>query len=207
MAQWIRIHLPMPGTRVPSLAQEDPTCHGAPKPEWQTTEPAPWSLGAASTEPVPRARAPRGERPLQGEAHTPQLESSPHSPQPGRGLLTTAREGPAHHSQGGAPAHHSQRGACSPKPERGPCSPQPGRGPRSPQPERGLLTTAREGPPLTIAREGPPLTIAREGAPAHHSQGGACSPQPGRGPCSPQLEKSLRSNEDAVQPKTKFFFL
>ena len=32
VAQWLRIHLPMQGTRVQSLVQEDPTCHGATKP-------------------------------------------------------------------------------------------------------------------------------------------------------------------------------
>ena len=31
VAQWIRIHLPMQGTQVRSLVQEDPTCHGATK--------------------------------------------------------------------------------------------------------------------------------------------------------------------------------
>ena len=32
VAQWLRIHLPMQGTQVQSLVQEDPTCHGAAKP-------------------------------------------------------------------------------------------------------------------------------------------------------------------------------
>ncbi|XP_054944576.1 protein lin-52 homolog isoform X3 [Physeter macrocephalus] len=32
VAQWLRIHLPMQGTRVQSLVQEDPTCRGAKKP-------------------------------------------------------------------------------------------------------------------------------------------------------------------------------
>ena len=32
VAQWIRICLPMQGTQVQSLVQEDPTCHGATKP-------------------------------------------------------------------------------------------------------------------------------------------------------------------------------
>ena len=31
LAQWLRIHLPMQGTRVLALAWEDPTCHGATK--------------------------------------------------------------------------------------------------------------------------------------------------------------------------------
>uniref|UniRef100_A0A8C6FBZ8 Hikeshi-like N-terminal domain-containing protein n=1 Tax=Monodon monoceros TaxID=40151 RepID=A0A8C6FBZ8_MONMO len=32
VAQWLRICLPMQGTRVQSLVREDPTCHGATKP-------------------------------------------------------------------------------------------------------------------------------------------------------------------------------
>ena len=32
VAQWLRIHLPMQGTRVRALVWEDPTCHGAMKP-------------------------------------------------------------------------------------------------------------------------------------------------------------------------------
>ena len=32
VAQWLRICLPMQGTRVRSLVQEDPTCRGATKP-------------------------------------------------------------------------------------------------------------------------------------------------------------------------------
>ena len=32
VVQWLRIHLPMQGTRVRALVREDPTCHGATKP-------------------------------------------------------------------------------------------------------------------------------------------------------------------------------
>ena len=32
VAQWLRIRLPMQGTRVPALVREDPTCRGATKP-------------------------------------------------------------------------------------------------------------------------------------------------------------------------------
>ena len=32
VAQWLRILLPMQGTRVRALVREDPTCHGATKP-------------------------------------------------------------------------------------------------------------------------------------------------------------------------------
>ena len=31
VTQWLRIHLPMQGTRVRALVREDPTCHGATK--------------------------------------------------------------------------------------------------------------------------------------------------------------------------------
>ena len=39
VAQWLRICLPMQGTRVPALVQEDPTCHGATKSCTTATEP------------------------------------------------------------------------------------------------------------------------------------------------------------------------
>ena len=32
VVQWLRTHLPIQGTRVRALGQEDPTCHGATKP-------------------------------------------------------------------------------------------------------------------------------------------------------------------------------
>ena len=32
VAQWLRIHLPVQGTRVRALVREDPTCRGATKP-------------------------------------------------------------------------------------------------------------------------------------------------------------------------------
>ena len=32
VGQWLRIRLPMQGTRVQVLVREDPTCHGATKP-------------------------------------------------------------------------------------------------------------------------------------------------------------------------------
>ena len=32
VAQWLRIRLPMQGTRVRAMVQEDPTCRGATKP-------------------------------------------------------------------------------------------------------------------------------------------------------------------------------
>ena len=39
VAQWLRICLPMQGTRVQALVREDPTCYGATKPVHTTTEP------------------------------------------------------------------------------------------------------------------------------------------------------------------------
>ena len=38
VSQWLRIHLPMKGTRVQALVREDPTCRRTTKPT--TTEPA-----------------------------------------------------------------------------------------------------------------------------------------------------------------------
>ena len=35
VAQWLRIRLPMQGTRIRSLVREDPTCCGATKPKHQ----------------------------------------------------------------------------------------------------------------------------------------------------------------------------
>ena len=86
VAQWLRIRLPMQGTRVRALVQEDPTCRGATKPVrhncWACAlEPAShncWSLHAATTEAnAPRARAPQQEKPLQWEARAPQWRVAP----------------------------------------------------------------------------------------------------------------------------------
>ena len=87
MAQWLRIRLPMQGSRVRSLVREDPTCRRATKPsatqllsllsralEPQLLKPKHSSARvlqllsprAATTEArVPRARAPQQEKPLQ----------------------------------------------------------------------------------------------------------------------------------------------
>ena len=45
VAQWLRIRLPMQGTRVRALVREDPTCHG-------TTKPVRHSYRAFTLEPV-----------------------------------------------------------------------------------------------------------------------------------------------------------
>ena len=69
VVHWIRIHLPMQGTRVQSLVQEDSTCHGATKP-----------VGHGCRSPHPeRTQASQQEKPPQCEARAPQ--NSPRSPQ------------------------------------------------------------------------------------------------------------------------------
>ena len=100
VAQWLRIRLPMQGTRVRAPVREDPTCHGATKPVrhnywacaleptshncWarvpqllslrsRAREPQLLSPRAATTEAhAPRARAPQQEKPPQWEARAPQ---------------------------------------------------------------------------------------------------------------------------------------
>ena len=54
MAQWIRILLPVPGTRVGLLIQEDPACCRATKPVCHNQWGCSWSLGATATEPTCR---------------------------------------------------------------------------------------------------------------------------------------------------------
>ena len=79
--QWLRIRLPMQGTRVRALVQEDPTGHGATKPVhhnyWarapRARAPQLLSPRATTTEAhVPRACALQQEKPPQWEAHAPQ---------------------------------------------------------------------------------------------------------------------------------------
>ena len=73
MAQWLRIRLPMQGTRVRSLVREDPTYHRATKPVPQllslrsrAREPQLLSPRAATTEArMPRACALQQEKPAQ----------------------------------------------------------------------------------------------------------------------------------------------
>ena len=88
VAQWLRIHLPMQGTWVRVLVQEDPTCCRATKPMchnyWacalEPTSHSYWARApqlpsprAATTEArVPRARALQREKPPQWEACAPQ---------------------------------------------------------------------------------------------------------------------------------------
>ena len=78
VAQWLRIHLPMQGTRVRALVREDPTCRGATKPVshnyWACTlEPACHNYWAL----VLRAGAPQQEKPPQWEARALQWRAAP----------------------------------------------------------------------------------------------------------------------------------
>ena len=62
MAQWLRIRLPMQGTRGQALVREDLTCNGATKP----VAPQLLSLHATITEAhMPRTCAPQQEKPPQ----------------------------------------------------------------------------------------------------------------------------------------------
>ena len=74
VAQWLRIHLPVQGTRVRALVWEDPTCRGATKPVSHTTEPA-------CLEPVLRnGRGRDGERPAHRDEEWPPLSATGESP-------------------------------------------------------------------------------------------------------------------------------
>ena len=79
MAQWLRIHPPMQGTRVQALVWEDPTC----VPQLlslcsRAHKPQLLSLCAATTEAhAPRVGAPQQEKPPQCEARTPQQRVAP----------------------------------------------------------------------------------------------------------------------------------
>ena len=81
VAQWLRIRLPVQGTRVRSLVWEDPTCRRATKPmrhNYWAHAPQLLSLRAATTEPcMPRARALQQEKPPQWEARAPQWRVAP----------------------------------------------------------------------------------------------------------------------------------
>ena len=66
VSQWLRIRLPMQGTRVRALAREDPTCRVATKPVRHNY----WAR-------VPRARAPQQEKPPQWEARATQRRVAP----------------------------------------------------------------------------------------------------------------------------------
>ena len=66
VAQWLRIRLPMQGTRVRAQVQEDPNAAKQLSPCATTTEPALQIPQATTTEArTPRARAPQQEKPPQ----------------------------------------------------------------------------------------------------------------------------------------------
>ena len=66
VAQWLRICLPMQGTRVRALVWDDPTCRGAAKPVGHSY----WAC-------APGACAPQQERPRQWEARAPRWRVAP----------------------------------------------------------------------------------------------------------------------------------
>ena len=69
VAQWLRIHLPMQGTRVWALVQKIPHAAEQLSLHSRAREPQLLSLRATTTEAhMPRARAPQQEKPLQWEA-------------------------------------------------------------------------------------------------------------------------------------------
>ena len=74
MAQWLRIRLPMQGTQVQALVQEDPTYCGASKPVSHNY----WAHVPHLLKPVcSTARAPQQEKPLQWEARALQQRVAP----------------------------------------------------------------------------------------------------------------------------------
>ena len=66
VAQWLRICLPMQGTRVRALVWEDPTCRGAARPVSHNY----WACASG-------ACAPERERPRQWEARAPRWRVAP----------------------------------------------------------------------------------------------------------------------------------
>ena len=86
VAQWLRVRLPVQGTRVQSLVREDPTCHGATKPlhhgYWacalELASRNYWSLRTRTAEArAPGAGARPQEKPPQWEARAPKRRVDP----------------------------------------------------------------------------------------------------------------------------------
>ena len=74
MAQWLRVCLPMQGTRVRALVWEDPTCRGATGPVSHIAEPA-------RLEPVLRNKRGRdSERPAHRDEEWPPLAATREDP-------------------------------------------------------------------------------------------------------------------------------
>ena len=93
VAQWLRIHLPMQGTWVRALVQEDPTCRGANKPVchnyWVCAlEPASYNYWArvmqllkpVFLESVLHKRSHRNEKPVHCNEEEPPLATTRESP-------------------------------------------------------------------------------------------------------------------------------
>ena len=82
VVQWLRIRLPIQGTQVRSLVQEDPTCRGATNLCVTTTKPVLQSPRATTTEAhVPRARALQQREATAMRSPRTTTKSSPCSPQ------------------------------------------------------------------------------------------------------------------------------
>ena len=74
VAQWLRICLPMQGTRVRALVWEDPTCHGATRPvSYNLLSLRVWSPCSATRE-AATVRGPRTA--MKRGPHLPQLEKA-----------------------------------------------------------------------------------------------------------------------------------
>ena len=81
MVQWIRICLPMQGTRVRSLVREDPVRRACPRLRLRSGAREPRLLGPACLEPVPRGRGgPRSERPAHRDGEWPPLAAAGEGP-------------------------------------------------------------------------------------------------------------------------------
>ena len=78
VAQWLRIRLPMQGTRVWALVREDPTCRRATKPIRHNYWACALEPRVTTTEAhAPWACTPQQEKPLQWEACAPQRRVGP----------------------------------------------------------------------------------------------------------------------------------
>ena len=74
VAQWLRIRLPVQGTRVRALVWEDPTCRGATRPrEPQLLSLRVWNL-CSTTREAATVRGPRTA--MRSGPHLPQLEKA-----------------------------------------------------------------------------------------------------------------------------------
>ena len=97
VVQWLRIHLPIPGIQLRSLAWEESTCHRATKPVFQSSwNCMPWSLSSSRRE-ATTVRRPHTETRVAPTATTREsLSSSEDSAQPkiGKSLLNHIQQDP-----------------------------------------------------------------------------------------------------------------